>query len=95
MNKYDPKKFIKEVSNKIENNKTIRCPYCGGLNFTSTEYIASIIIGQDMSGLSIGPTLPSGMLICENCGHIDFFALGPLGLLNNKAEDGNEQEQNK
>ena len=50
--------------------------------------MASILIGKDLESVSIGPTIPAGMVICQQCGHMDFFALGILGLLNEK--DGND-----
>ena len=52
----------------------------GGLSLNNPLF-AAILIGEDMSSINIGPHIPSGMIICEYCGHIDFFALGVLGLV--------------
>ena len=62
------------------------CRFCGGQRFTSTDKLATILIGDDLNSISIGPSIPSGMIVCENCGHIEFFALGALGLLSKKEE---------
>ena len=87
MKKYNPKDFITALNQKAPNKQLI-CPFCQGTQFTSTEDFASILIGKDLAGINIGPSIPSGMIICQKCGHIDFFALGALGLL------GKEEENN-
>jgi hypothetical protein len=86
MKKYNPQAFINALGQKAP-NKQLVCPYCQGTQFTSTEDFASILIGKDLGGISLGPSIPSGMIICQKCGHIDFFALGALGLLETKEEN--------
>ena len=86
MKKYNPQDFIAALRNRAP-NKLLICPYCQGTQFTTTEDFASIIIGKDLEGINLGPSIPSGMIICQRCGHIDFFALGPLGLLETKEEN--------
>ena len=88
MAKYDPNKFISAISKKMAGRVPV-CPYCGGQKFTTTGNVAAILIGDDTSNLNLGPHIPSGMLICENCGHIEFFALGSLGLME-KEKPNNE-----
>lgn len=90
MNKYNPQDFITKLEKKVNGRDIPTCPYCGGEKFTTTEKFATIIIGDDLENVTLGPTIPSGMLICENCGHVDFFALGSLGMLVKKdgVEDG-------
>lgn len=83
---YNPQAFIKTISQKTE-GKNIICPVCGGTKFTSTEYLSSVLIGTDTKDLNLGPTIPAGMLICQKCGHIDFFALGALGLLDHASDE--------
>lgn len=85
MIKYNPQDFVVALNKKAPNKQLI-CPYCHGNQFTTTEDFASILIGKDLSGLNLGPSIPSGMIICQNCGHIDFFALGALGFLDKKEE---------
>lgn len=94
MQKYEPQEFIDIVIDKLkQNGKQIpACPFCGGNNYTSTEDYSVVLIGKEMGNLEIGPCIPSGMLICKNCGHIDFFALGVLGMLPKEggSEDGDK-----
>lgn len=81
MAKYNPQKFIDAVNSREKKDKDYCCPFCGGEKFTTTNNLAAIIIGDDINNINLGPHIPSGMVICEKCGHIDFFALGVLGLL--------------
>ena len=95
MKKYNPSDFISSISKKTNGNMP-NCRFCGGNRFTTTESFASIMIGEDLESLSIGPSVPTGMVICENCGHIDFFALGALGLINKKdVQKNGESEESK
>ena len=84
MSKYVPNDFIKKLSKVMKKNFPT-CPYCGGKHFNTTENFAVILVNNDYSSFNIGPSIPTGMVICENCGHIDFFALGALNKI--KEED--------
>jgi len=88
MSKYNPNEFISALNGKIKGKKIANCPYCGGEKFTSTDKFATVIIGDNLGNMELGLSIPSGMLICESCGHMEFFALGSLGLLR-KGEDEN------
>lgn len=87
MAKYNPDDFIKAVSKKMNGKTVPTCPYCGGKKYTSTRNVAAILIGDDTENLNLGPHIPSGMIICESCGHIEFFALGALGLMSKEESD--------
>ena len=89
MNNYNPNKFIEKLNEKMNGRNFPVCPYCGGQKFTSTDSAASVLIGKDLSSISIGPSIPAGIVICEKCGHIELFALGALGLLPKKEESEN------
>lgn len=89
MSKYNPNDFIEKINGKLTARGVPACPYCGGNKFTSTDSFASIIIGKELDNVSLGPSIPAGMLICEACGHVEFFALGALGLLNNEEAESN------
>ena len=91
MSKYNPNEFIAALSEKIKNRDIPNCPYCGGNKFTTTQNFATILIGDDAKNISLGPNIPAGMLICENCGHMEFFAMGALGLLNAEENDGDDK----
>ena len=81
MSKYNNQDFLNALTQKMGSNNVPQCPYCGGQKFTTPEQFASIIIGEDLSRINLGPNVPAGMVICEKCGHIEFFALGFMGLL--------------
>ena len=93
MSKYDPNLFITEIEKRINNGRVPQCRYCGGNKFTTTDSMASILIGKELHSVSLGPSVPAGMIVCEKCGHIDFFALGALGFLQkeDEQEDGENQ----
>lgn len=88
MSKYNPKDFIAALEKKLNGHEIPNCPYCGGDKFTTTQNFATILIGDDINNINLGPTIPAGMVICENCGHMEFFAMGPLGLLQTEEHDG-------
>ncbi|MBR6855085.1 MAG: hypothetical protein IKN03_06790 [Fibrobacter sp.] len=85
--KYNPSDFVKKLQTKCPKLNLRTCPFCGGNDFTTTENFASILVRDDILINSLGPNIPSGMIICKNCGHIDFFALGALNLLPAKDEN--------
>ena len=90
MEKYNPQDFGNAISSKI-NGRVIACPVCGSVHFTIPGKMASIIIGDSFDGIQIGNSIPSGMLVCSNCGCIQFVALGALGLL--PKTENNEQDK--
>ena len=87
MSKYNPNDFIKALEQKMQERSIPNCPYCGGSKFTTTQNFATILIGEDTENISLGPNIPTGMIICENCGHMEFFAMGALGLLKGKESE--------
>lgn len=78
---YKPNDFISAINKKIGSGNLPACPLCGKRKYTTTDQLATILIGTQFDEINIGPSIPAGMMICENCGHIDFVALGALGLL--------------
>lgn len=86
MNNFDQRKFLEEL-NKIRKNKIPNCSFCGGNSFTIPEEICSVILSKSLNSMQLGVSMPSGMLICSRCGHIEFFALGALGLLPKEGDD--------
>ncbi len=94
MSSYKPNDFINALIPQINGKQVPNCRYCGGSNFTTTEDFATILVGKEMNSISIGPSIPAGMLVCEKCGHIEFFALGALGILNNKDGQNNGEQKN-
>ena len=88
MSKYNPNKFIAALGQKMNGDGFPSCPYCGGQKFTTTQNFATFLIAEDTQNINLGPNIPAGMVVCEKCGHIEFFAMGPLGLLNTEENDG-------
>lgn len=70
MSKYNPKDFIAAIGSKMNKHRFPDCPYCGGNKFTTTQSFATILIGDDTKNISLGPNIPAGVVVCENCGHI-------------------------
>jgi len=88
MAKFDSKEFIDKLDKRMGDRDIPTCPYCGGEKFTTTNQFANIISRDDFGKLELSNAIPAGMIICERCGHIEFFALGALGLI--KKEEVNE-----
>lgn len=90
MENFKSDEFIKALEQATNNRIIPSCPYCGGNNFTTTDSFSSIIIGKNPNSLTLGTSIPAGMVICSRCGHIEFFALGALGLLPKKENTNGE-----
>ena len=95
MKTYDPNQFIEALMKRINNHSMPKCPYCGGNNFTTTDSIATILISKETQNVTLGPFIPSGMVICQKCGHIEFFALGPLEFITEEGENKDGQQKKK
>lgn len=90
MTEYKSSEFVEALLGKMGKRDAPPCPFCGGREYTAIDKYVTILIGSDLEAINIGPSIPSGVLVCETCGHIDLFALGSLGMLNKKEteEDG-------
>lgn len=91
---FNPDKFLEKLKEHTHNRPIPTCPYCGGNKFTTTTTFAAILTGTDTKDVKLDVTIPSGMLICNQCGHIEFFALGALGLLDNNNHDNKDEKSN-
>jgi len=61
------------------------CPRCGHFNFTLADGYFNQTIQTELEGIVVGgPSIPSVVTICDNCGFISQHALGALGLLPEK-----------
>ena len=62
------------------------CPRCGNLSF-SIAGDNFITIQNDPNVFNIGgPSIPTIVVFCENCGYVTQHAKGPLGLLKGVAK---------
>ena len=86
----------KEVKEKIikalnERGVKLPCPRCGNNNFTLLDGYFNQTIQTEFKGMVIGgPSVPSVVTACNQCGYLSQHALGPLGLFHEE-EDKNEQ----
>lgn len=85
--------FSEEDKSKIiaaltERNATRPCPRCGTTSFTILDGYFNHSIQPAISGnLMIGgPSVPTAIVACNNCGFLSEHALGVLKLLPKKAE---------
>ncbi len=73
---------IVEALNKKHATKP--CPRCGNNSFSLVGGYFNHFIQLNLSGVSIGgPSVPTVVAVCTNCGWISEHALGALGLLTN------------
>lgn len=86
MKEYDSKDFLTALDKKVKGRPVPQCPFCGGNSFSTTQEYATILLSKDLHAINIGTSVPVGMLVCKNCGHVEFFALGLLGMLDNTEE---------
>lgn len=80
-NHFQTEAFLEKLSQRTKDHPIPPCPYCGEKDFTTLPEFGAIVSGSSFRELKLGPAVPCGMMICKNCGHVDFFALGILGLL--------------
>lgn len=91
--KYNVSAFIAELNARMRSRTMPKCPFCGGSNYTTPKQVATIPVGLSFRGLSVGQTAPCAMVVCTTCGHVDYFALGILGILPRVNKEGGQDEQ--
>lgn len=79
--KYDPREFTKLLNDKTGGRELPSCPFCGKSEYAAPQEMVPMIVSKQYEGLQLGPVIPTAPLICRNCGYVNFFALGALGLL--------------
>lgn len=85
--------FVTALKEQMPSKEMPKCPFCGGNQYTTPEQVATIPVGSRFKGLSVGQTAPCAMIVCTRCGHVDYFALGILGLLPNVGKKGGQNGQ--
>ena len=86
-NEYSASAFRKVLFERL-NGALPKCSICGGNSFTTPDDYTSLLSQNDFSNLSIGRNVPAAMIVCKQCGHIEFFSLGILGLLKKPEKEG-------
>ena len=81
MKKYDSDLFYDKLVSKLQDGKFPACPFCGCDEYATEVSYANILTDDRLGRASLDSSIPSGILICQNCGHMDYFVLGILGAL--------------
>lgn len=73
----------KKIIEALEKRKAhLPCPRCGNPNFSLLGGYFNQPIQTELGGLVIGgPSVPSIVVVCNQCGFMAQHALGALGLL--------------
>lgn len=81
----EKEQIINALTKKVPD---MQCPICGNKHFIIADgYSVDVMHGDLEKHYLEGVTLPSISVVCSNCGHIEKFSLGVLGLLNNSKEE--------
>ena len=86
-------KIAKALSERID---SLSCPICHQSKYTLLDgYIVNPLQSRIDNMQLGGRLIPSIMLVCNNCGHLDKFSLGVLGLMKDKRNEveGDKQEE--
>lgn len=63
-------------------NAKLPCPRCGTREFSLIGGYFNHFVQPQLGGVSIGgPSIPTAVVACNNCGWLSEHALGALGLL--------------
>lgn len=76
---FSQEEFNRKLSEKCPDPQP--CPFCGCKHFSTTENICNLPLQDRLEGFEFGRSIPCGIAICSNCGHVNLFALGVMGLL--------------
>ena len=79
MNEEKKKQIIDVLSRRVSG---FACPICHQAKYSLIGGYSVDTVQKDYKGMEIGGIMiPSVILVCGNCGHIDKFSLGVLGLM--------------
>ncbi|MCK4814176.1 hypothetical protein KA005_00275 [bacterium] len=84
MNKMTAKEKQKIVGILSKKGAVHPCPRCGEKGFTLLDGYFNQTIQQTLGGGNTfigGPSVPSIVVVCNNCGYMSQHALGVLGLM--------------
>ncbi len=73
------RQIVKALSQRVN---SIVCPICHQSKYSFLDGYTIDPVQDDYKAVQLGGKfIPSVMLVCNNCGHIDRFSLGVLGLM--------------
>lgn len=79
MDEETKKQIINALSQKVG---SFVCPICHQSKYSFVDGYTVDAVQEDYKVIQLGGRLiPSVILVCNNCGHIDRFSLGVLGLI--------------
>ena len=80
----EKQKIIKALEDK---QALLPCPRCHKQKFTLLDGYFNQPIQQNLQNFNLaGPSLPSAVIVCENCGYMSQHALGVLDLIPKKSD---------
>lgn len=77
--KYDQEAFIQTLNKKCPSPSP--CAFCGRSDFQVFDKFTNVPVQSNVGIAELGCYVPCGMVVCKNCGHINLFSLGVLGLM--------------
>lgn len=57
------------------------CRFCGKRKYGAVKQVTMLYVQDSFDSMAINRSIPCGAVVCEECGHVNLFALGALGLL--------------
>ena len=93
--------MTEEKKRQIANALTMRvgnivCPICHQTKYTLLDGYFVDVIQDKYQGMQLGGRLlPSVMLVCNQCGHLENFSLGVLGLMESEEKIEDNDRENK
>ena len=83
----------RQIANELEKRgATLPCPRCGNRSFILLDGYFIQPVSTEIGALVLGgPTVPTVVTGCTNCGYLSQHALGVLGLLPSR-EEGKSNE---
>ena len=87
--------IINELNKRVQ---SFICPICHQAKYSFLDGYTVDPLQNNYKNLELGgKVIPSVMIVCNNCGHLDRFSLGVLGLLEkeNNTEEKRENYSNE
>ena len=76
MNQYETNDIIRRIA-KAGGDKHI-CPICGKKDFFINNKKAAMFVSGSFNNFTLDEYVNTALLVCNNCGHVDVFALPVL-----------------
>lgn len=78
------RQIVRVLSQRVS---SVVCPICHQSKYSFVDGYTIDPVQDDYKAVKLGgKIIPSIMLVCNNCGHIDRFSLGVLGLMDQEVQ---------